>query len=267
MREFYLFRDSIRLPRGRFFVTVTEQADFEKIEEQVPRCVQTRLDEFLAGPGRKRGVKIYYLKPLCVEVGDQLVLTTRDDLLDAIRKVQDEVFAAYARLAWTHRSRQACEAIVDCGLAIPRRIAGYVVQRRKRALDAYHARLEFNRRKLALRAAKTHCALRTDRCTFDDMLELTTPPDRRAAAEQYCLEKELTQAQRWQMVQLATGGLPWFVTLSLTASYIASLALIAATPPIAVCDPAFVAEMPDRPGVLWKIGHFDEVDGVVHVEI
>ena len=36
---------------------------------------------------------------------------------------------------------------------------------------------------------------------------------------------------------------------------------------VVVCDPAFVAEIPDRKGVLYKIGHFDEVDGVMHVEI
>jgi hypothetical protein len=34
-----------------------------------------------------------------------------------------------------------------------------------------------------------------------------------------------------------------------------------------VCDPAFVAELPEKPGVLLKIGHFDEVGGVTHVEI
>ena len=39
------------------------------------------------------------------------------------------------------------------------------------------------------------------------------------------------------------------------------------TPPVVVCDPAFVAEMPGARGVLLKIGHFDEVGGVTHVEI
>ena len=34
-----------------------------------------------------------------------------------------------------------------------------------------------------------------------------------------------------------------------------------------VVDPVFVADMPGRPGVLLKIGHFDEVAGVTHVEI
>jgi hypothetical protein len=35
---------------------------------------------------------------------------------------------------------------------------------------------------------------------------------------------------------------------------------------VLVCDPAFVAEMPGSRVVL-KIGHFDEVAGVTHVEI
>jgi hypothetical protein len=37
--------------------------------------------------------------------------------------------------------------------------------------------------------------------------------------------------------------------------------------PIVVRDPSFVAEMPGSRGVVVKIGHFDEVDGVTHVEI
>jgi len=45
------------------------------------------------------------------------------------------------------------------------------------------------------------------------------------------------------------------------------VAVAASTPPLVMCDPAFVAEMPGEPGVLLKIGHFDEVAGVTHVEI
>jgi hypothetical protein len=66
---------------------------------------------------------------------------------------------------------------------------------------------------------------------------------------------------------MAAGPLPWFVTLSFTISYVSTLAWIVSTPPIVVCDPAFVAEMPGSRGVSLKIGHFDEVDGVTHVEI
>ena len=40
-----------------------------------------------------------------------------------------------------------------------------------------------------------------------------------------------------------------------------------ATPPLVVCDPAFVAEMPGTRGVVLKIGHFYDVGGITHVEI
>ncbi|MBM4002792.1 MAG: hypothetical protein FJ295_05810 [Planctomycetes bacterium] len=46
-----------------------------------------------------------------------------------------------------------------------------------------------------------------------------------------------------------------------------SLALTIVTPPVVFCDPAFVAEMPGSNGVVLKVGHFDEVRGVTHVEI
>ena len=55
VREFDLFQASIRLPQGKFFVTVTEQKDFDKITDTIPACVQTRLDEFLSGPGHEAG--------------------------------------------------------------------------------------------------------------------------------------------------------------------------------------------------------------------
>lgn len=66
---------------------------------------------------------------------------------------------------------------------------------------------------------------------------------------------------------MAAGTVPWFVTLSITASYIYSLSLVTLIPPVLVCDPAFVAEMPGSDGQVLKIGHFDEVGGVTHVEI
>jgi hypothetical protein len=43
--------------------------------------------------------------------------------------------------------------------------------------------------------------------------------------------------------------------------------MVVSAPPIIVCDPAFVAEMPGSGGAVLKIGHFDEVAGVTHVEI
>ena len=107
VREFDLFEPSIRLPRGKFYMTVTEQKDFDKITDTIPACVQTRLDEFLAGRAETSGAKVYYLKPLCVEIGDELVMTTREDLTAAVGKVQDEVFAEYRRLAIRRRPVQA----------------------------------------------------------------------------------------------------------------------------------------------------------------
>jgi hypothetical protein len=267
VREFDLFQASIRLPQGKFFVTVTEQEDFDKITDTIPNCVQTRLEEFLGGPNMKRGAKVYYLKPLCVEIGDQLVLTTREDLLAAITKIQDEVFQEYRALALYRRPLQALAAAANFGLAIPRGVVKYAVGRRQKAIDAYQAHLEFERRKLAFDAAKTYRKYHSDDCTFDDMLALCNPLNRTDVIEQYCIEQELSRAKRAQLLKMAAGTIPWFVALSLTISYISTLTLVVATPPIVVCDPAFVAEMPGSGGVVLKIGHFDEVDGITHVEI
>ena len=263
VREFDLFQASIRLPQGKFFVTVTEQKDFDKITDPIPNCVQSRLDEFLNGVGKKRAAKVYYLKPLCVEVGDQLIFTTREDLTAAIAKVQEEVFAEYRRLALVRRPLQAIAAAANFGLAIPRAVMNYAVKRRQKAIDAYQARLEVRRRKLALRAANTYRKCRTNGCTFDDMLELTTPLKRTDVIEQYCIEQDLSRSERHQLLQLAAGSLPWFAAVSI----VAQAALVATTPSIVVCDPAFVAELPGSDGVVLKIGHFDEVAGVTHVEI
>ena len=89
VREIELPKSSIRLPEGRLYVTVTEQKDFDKIEDPIPDCVRTLLEEFLAGPGRKRGVKVYYLKPLCIEVDHKLIFTTKEEIDAAIAKIQD----------------------------------------------------------------------------------------------------------------------------------------------------------------------------------
>jgi hypothetical protein len=267
VRQFDLFQASIRLPKGKFFVTVTEQKDFDKITDTIPDCVQTRLEEFLSGPHMKRGAKVYYLKPLCVELGDELILTTREDLLAAIAKVQKEVFRDYRALALYRRPLQAIVAAANLGLALPRGLVKHVVGRRQKAIDAYYSHLEFKRRKLAFDAARTLRKCRTDECTFDEMLELCNPLKREDVIEQYCLEQELSRAKRDQLLKIAAGSIPWFVALSLTISYITSLTIVVATPPIVVCDPAFVAEIPGSEGVVLKIGHFDEVGGVTHVEI
>ncbi len=267
VREFDLFQASIRLPKGKFFVTVTEQKDFDTISDRIPDCVQTRLDEFLSGPGKQRGVKVYYLKPLCIEVGDELILTTSEDLTAAVTNIQAEVFAEYRRLALYRRPLQAMLAAANLGLAAPRGLMNYVVQRRQRALDAYQARLEFTRRKLAFRAARTHRKCHANGSTFDEMLELTSPLNRTDVIEQYCIEQELSRAKQAQLMRIAAGSVPWFVALSLTVSYVSSLTLMVATPPIVVCDPVFVAEMPGSRGMVLKIGHFDEVAGITHIEI
>lgn len=267
VREFDLYEASIRLPQGKFYVTVTEQKDFDKISETIPACVQTRLDEFLDGPGKQWGVKVYYLKPLCVEMGDNLILTTPEDLHAAIAKVQKEAFAAYRRLAFYRRPQQALTAVTNAVLAVPRVLVKQAIERRQKAITALHAHAEFERRKLALKSAKKHRQCRTDGCTFDEMLELTTPIDRADVIEYYCDEQELSRAKRAQLLSMAAGTVPWFVALSLTVSYITSITIAVSAPPIAVCDPAFVAEMPNSRGVLLKIGHFDQVGGVTHVEL
>lgn len=99
VRELDLFRASIRLPQGKFFVTVTEQKDFDKITDPIPNCVQTRLEEFLSGRHMQRGAKVYYLKPLCIDTGDELILTSKEDLTAAVTKIQEEVFQEYRGLA------------------------------------------------------------------------------------------------------------------------------------------------------------------------
>ncbi len=268
VREIELKKASIRLPKGRFFVSVTEQQQFDQITETIPACVQTRLDEFMAGPGKQRSAKVYYLKPLCVEVDDNLLLTTADDVMSAIKSIQDEVFAEYRRLSFFRRPGQVVRRTANIALAIPRRVVGHYVQKRQRALDAYQAQLEFKRRKTAFSAARTHRKYRTDGCTFDEMLALTNPLVRTDVIEQYSLENELSQAKRNQLMMMAAGTIPWFVTLSLSVSSLASLALsFSGAAPLMVCDPAFVAEMPGSKGVLLKIGHFDEVAGITHIEI
>jgi len=267
VREFDLFESSIRLPKGKFFVSVTEQKHFDKITDPIPACVRTRLEEFMGGPGKKWGTKVYYLKPLCVEIGDELVLTTREDLMAAIAQVQDEVFATYRRLALYRRPLQALVAATNAALALPRALVNHAVERRQKAITALQAHFEFERRKLVLKAAKTHRQLRSSGCTFDEMLELTTPLKQTEVIEHYCDLEKLSDAKRAELLSMAAGAVPWFVALSLTAYYIAAITITVSLPPIAVCDPAFVAEMPGSPGVLLKIGHFDQVGGVTHVEL
>jgi len=266
VREFELPKASIRLPQGSLFVTVTEQKNFDTIEDQVPACVQTRLDEFLAGPGKKRGVKVYYLKPLCIEVGDDLIFTTSEELDASIAKIQNEVFTQYRRMYLPHLLRKIAVGTVDAVLALPRAVVKFVFNRKKREIATYHAKLEFERRRRALEAVKFHNNYRSDKCTFDEIIGLTDAPNREDVIEHYVEELELGQLERQMFVLASAKTLPWFATLSVVGYSLAS-AIVSAGTSVAVCDPAFVAEMPGSNGRLLKIGHFDEVGGVMHVEI
>ena len=272
VREIDLSKASIRLPQGKFFVSVLEQDRFDEITDKVPACVQTRLDEFMAGPGKQPGVKVYYLKPLCVEADDKLILTNREAIDRSIEQIQEEVFEEYQDKYLANLPRQIIINMVDAALAVPRTVTRFFMDRKQRAIDAFEAKLEFQRRKIALRAAKTYRRCRSNGCTFDEMLALTAPLERRDVVELYSIDKELSAAKRRRLLKIAAGSLPWFVSMSIGA-YVAGAAatafavMITTAPPLAVCDPAFVAVMPDAPDVLWKIGHFDEVGGVMHVEI
>ncbi|MEM7560731.1 MAG: hypothetical protein AAF394_16535 [Planctomycetota bacterium] len=266
VRLFDLPKASIRLPKGKVYMTVLEKDRFDEIEDPIPASVQTRLEEFLDGKGRQPGVKVYYLKPLCVEVEDKLIFTQHADIVEAIEKIKSEVFSEYRRNYLLRRPQIAAHDALRVVTAVPRALTRMAITRRQKALDDYHAKLEFKRRKTALRAANLHRKIRTDGCTFDDMLGLTNELEQTDVIEQYAAEKELSAAARRRLLKTAAGTIPWFVALGLTASFLASLSVPVGAP-LVVCDPAFVAEMPDAKGQLLKIGHFDEVAGVTHVEI
>jgi len=273
VRGIDLFRASIRLPKGRLLVAVTEQDRFDTITDTVPACVQTRLDEFLDGPGKRSGVKIYYLKPLCIEVGDALIFTTRDNVEAAVRSIQEQVFAEYRRLFAADLPRRAAAGVVAAALAIPRAMVALYVDRQRKALEAQRARLEFQRRSFALSVALHHRHTFHSECSCDEMLQLMSPVREIDVVRHYALEHDLSSAEFERMVQLAAGTLPWFVTFSLATAFVMSLTAsitaqtAASASAVAVCDPVFVAELPESPGVLLKIGHFDEIAGVTHVEI
>ncbi len=79
--------------------------------------------------------------------------------------------------------------------------------------EAYHAKLEFKRRKTALRAARLHRKIRPDGCTCDDMLSLTNEMEQTDVIKQYKAEKELSAAARRRLLKTAAGTMPWFVAL------------------------------------------------------
>jgi len=110
-------------------------------------------------------------------------------------------------------------------------------------------------------------------CSGDEMLQLMNPVREIDVVRHYAIEHDLSAAEFERLVQLAAGTLPWFVTFTLATAFVMSMtasitAQTAATASaVAVCDPVFVAELPESPGVLLKIGHFDEIAGVTHVEL
>ncbi len=273
VREIELPKASIRLPKGRLLVAITEQDRFGSITDKVPACVQTRLDEFLDGPGKRPGVKVYYLKPLCIEVGNKLLFTTRESVQAIVRSIQEEAFAEYRRRFLPDLPRRIVGGAADVAFAIPRTMVSCYVNRQKRALEAHHAKLEFLRRKAALAAARSHRDTFHNDCTCEDMLGLIGPLEEREVIRHYAAENDLSAVEFDRLVQLAAGTLPWFVMFSLATAFVMSItATVTAkaavtTTAVTVCDPAFVAEFPESPGVLYKIGHFDEIDGVTHVEI
>ena len=267
VRQFELPEASIRLPKGRLFVAITERKNFDSIEEAIPACVQTRLDEFLDGPGQKRGAKVYYLKPLCVENGNELIFTTAQEIDDSIKQIQDEVFREYKKRYLSHRLRRVAVGLADATLVVPRSILKLIFKRKKREIESFHSKLEFERRRRAMEAVQMYNRCRVDKCTFDEVESLTTSPDREAVIDHYVREKELSRVDREMFMIASTASLPWFATLSLATYKLAAIALTSATASVSLCDPAFVAEMPGAKGKLLKIGHFDEVDGVMHVEI
>jgi hypothetical protein len=273
VRGIDLFKASIRLPKGRLLVTVTDRERFDSITDKVPACVRTRLDEFLDGPGKRAGVKVYYLKPLCIEVGDKLIFTTRANVEAAMQRVQEEVFAEYRRLFAGDLARRAIDGLANAALAAPRAMVAFYVDRQKKALEVQRTRLEFQRRKFALETAISHRQTFNSECSCDEMLQLMSPIREIDVVRHYAIEHELSTAEFERMVELAAGTLPWFVTFSLATAFVMSLTAsitaqtAATTSAVAVCDPVFVAELPEAPGVLLKIGHFDEIAGVTHVEI
>ena len=267
VRQFELPQASIRLPKGRLFVAITERKDFDSIEEKIPACVQTRLDEFLDGLGKKRGVKVYYLKPLCVESGNELIFTTAQEIDDSIKQVQDDVFREYRRRLPLHLLRRVSVELVDAALAVPRTFLKLILKRKKREIESFHSRLEFERRRRAMEAVRMYNRCRADKCTFDEVENLTSTPDREEVIEHYVQKNELSRIDREMFKIASSTSLPWFATLSLATYKLAAIALTSARTSVSLCDPVFVAEMPGARGKLLKIGHFDEVDGVMHVEI
>lgn len=271
VQQIEMKRASIRLPQGRLFVSVTPRDRFDQIEETIPACVQTRLDEFMDGPMERLKAKVYYLKPLCVEIGDELIFTTRSQIDEAIAGVKDDVFSEVRRLAIRRLPKRAATASLDAATWPVRRLTRAYLERRERAVERLYQHLECKRRKTALKAMRLHQRCRTHGCTFDEMLDLTNPLETSDVIEHYAEMEQVSVRRRNEMLSMAAGHMPWFFALAMgtfqtvTTAMAVHAAMVA--PAVLMCDPAFVAEIPGRGGQLLKIGHFDEIGGVTHVEI
>ncbi len=191
------------------------------------------------------------------------VIARHRDSFTQVREI--EMTKASIRLP-LYAAKDISKAGVQAAIFAPRVCTQFMVNRRQKALDAYRSKLEFQRRRTALRAVKAHHQCRSHDCTFDEMLALTNPLETGDVIRQYGIEKQLTPSRQDELLHIAAGVLPWFTAFSLGLSGVASITMLFLTP-LPVCDPAFVAEFPEQPGVLWNIGHFDEINGVRHVEI
>ena len=265
VRAIELPKSSIRLPKGQIYVSVTDQKNFDKIEEPIPNCVQTRLEEFLAGPRNKRGTKVYYLKPLCIEADSQLIFTSKEEIEAATLQIQEEVFAEYRRLYLRDRLKKGLIGLGNATLALPRWLIKSAFDKKKREIEHYHRRMEFERRKLTMDAMKKRKKFRSDSCSFDDLLALSHTPSRERVIQKYCEQYQKSDLDRQMFLVMSAASLPWFVGMSIAAINLVTISMAAA--PVGMVDPVFVAEMPNKRGELLKIGHFDEIDGVMHVEI
>ena len=200
-----------------------------------------------------------------------MIFTTAPELQSAIEGIQSQVLRQYRRLFVPHYLSKFGCAVIDGCTALPRRLLKYFWEKKKLAVDVYQRKLEYERRKSVMEALQARRQCRSDDCSFDELLSITSEINRQDVVRKMALERQLN-AQQYKDLIISSSevALPWFITLSCTVSAMASLAAkisILLAPPVLVCDPVFVAEMPESRGQLLKIGHFDEIRGVMHVEI
>ena len=84
---------------------------------------------------------------------------------------------------------------------------------------------------------------RQDGCSFDEILSMTTTPDRVDVIDHYVQESAMQNTDRQMFLLASSVALPWFAALSLAAFKMATVT-VATGAAVTVCDPVFVAEMP-----------------------